>query len=651
MTRSATLLRHLLVGTALAAGLVGPALANDNTPVQDLPTVVLQGNTKNDKHAGAADRGNSIYISEKDIEASATGNMKDLFAGQASVTVGGGIPIAQKIFVNGVDLLNLAVSVDGVAQNNRAFHHTTATTIDPELLKSVRVDPTVAPADAGPHAMAGAVQFDTVDVGDLLSPERNIGAYGRLSYDTNGNTFTQSGAAYGRHSGFELLGYIKNAKGQDYEAGNGRRVRGTGADLQSFLVKGAYEKDGHRLELSGMRMIDDALRPWRANFGGMIGGRPTPLLRRYDTDRQNYSIRYEGTHNTGLWDPTVLIGFSENHINVPEPYGSKGKSNTLNGKVENTFHFTETNALTAGLDFYAKTGRYSDPTSRLTEKAQNVGLYVQERLSVTDRIELSFGGRADFQSFEGVNRQTRDQSGVSGNASVRYEVIDNLFLKAGYSNVFGGLVIEDNYTYSPKWTYSALRPARAQNVVGGIEWRHDGFFANAEVFRTDFDNARNGIKTDDFITQGFNLGGGWSWGDGSIKATYSNTEIEVNGKKTGGYESLDYGAPLGQVIAVEAQHKFADYGVTVGSRLDMALDYDGPVGAEDAKKTLKGYHVFNMFLQYEPVQLAGLQLRLEANNIFDADYADRGTYGGEYTSVQQLKEPGRSFLFTVKKTF
>ncbi|MFV0428735.1 MAG: hypothetical protein ACK5KO_04835 [Arachnia sp.] len=78
------------------------------------------------------------------------------------------MPLAQKIFLNGVNMLNLGVTIDEASQNNRAFHHVSANAIDPGLLKQVRADATVAPADAGPYALAGSVVFETVDPEDIL---------------------------------------------------------------------------------------------------------------------------------------------------------------------------------------------------------------------------------------------------------------------------------------------------------------------------------------------------------------------------------------------------------------------------------------------------------------------------------------------------
>ncbi|TIP52051.1 MAG: TonB-dependent receptor, partial [Mesorhizobium sp.] len=80
------------------------------------------------------------------------------------------IPSTQKIYVNGVDENNLAVTVDGSRQNNKVFHHNGTYLLDPALLKAASVQAGVAPADAGPGALAGSLGFETKDAVDLLEP-------------------------------------------------------------------------------------------------------------------------------------------------------------------------------------------------------------------------------------------------------------------------------------------------------------------------------------------------------------------------------------------------------------------------------------------------------------------------------------------------
>ena len=50
----------------------------------------------------------------------------------------------------------------------------------------------------------------------------------------------------------------------------------------------------------------------------------------------------------------------------------------------------------------------------------------------------------------------------------------------------------------------------------------------------------------------------------------------------------------------------------------------------------------NVFAEYVPPSMKNLTIRGEISNLFDVTYADRTTYGGDFQSIDTLKEPGRT---------
>ncbi|WP_415885682.1 TonB-dependent receptor plug domain-containing protein [Neptuniibacter sp. QD37_6] len=60
-------------------------------------------------------------------------DLQDVFRNTPSVEVGSSIAASQKVYVNGVEETNLAVTIDGARQNNKLFHHSATNIIDPEL--------------------------------------------------------------------------------------------------------------------------------------------------------------------------------------------------------------------------------------------------------------------------------------------------------------------------------------------------------------------------------------------------------------------------------------------------------------------------------------------------------------------------------------
>ena len=643
---------HLLCGSACILLSATQAFAQSETRTPDggaisLDPIVVR---KEDPKGDAADRASSVYVADAELERARSGNLKDLFSGIANVSVGGAIPLTQKIFVNGIDMLNLAISLDGALQNNRAFHHVSANVFDPGLLKFVRVDPGIAAADTGPNAVAGAVVMETVDAADIIRDGESFGGNVRLSYGDNGNTWGRSVTLSTRAQGFEVLLYGRSVTGDDYEDGNGDVVTGTGADLQSGLLKLAYETDtGHRFELSGQQLQDSSLRNFRANFGP--GTRP---LVRYDTERSSYAFNYEFLQGGAMWNPEVVVGFSESLINAPLFEASEGTTNTLSAKIQNTFRLSGTDTIVAGIDYYDREGSYqSDVSAPIDENTQNIGVFAQARFQPADRWKISTGLRFDRQDFEGVNGFRETYSGASGNFSATYALTESFTLRAGYSNVFGGLQIEDNYIYTitlipgREWDYASLEPSRSQNWNLGFDWENGGLTLGGEAVLTEIEDVRNGGDTFDFKSEGFNLYATYGWTNGFARLTFSDSETSRDGDEVSSFYQLDFGAPLGQVLALEVQQQLPRWNMLVGGSIDMALDYDPNPNSSlevDPLRTLEGYTVLNLFAEYTPPRFRGVTLRGEVRNVFDEAYAARATYGGDYAGFATLNEPGRTLV-------
>ncbi|MFV1462957.1 TonB-dependent receptor plug domain-containing protein [Phaeobacter sp. JH57H1] len=657
--KSSLLMTGLLCSTALTLFSATTGYAQDDTVLSLDPILVKQ----RDSDGEAADRATAVYVADAEIERAAMGDLKDLFAGIASVSVGGAIPVAQKIYVNGIDMLKLAVQVDGVSQNNRVFHHASANAFDPGLMKSVRVDPGVAPADAGPGALAGRVVMETIDAEDILTDGQAIGGKARLSYGENGDTFGSSLTLAGQADGFEILLYGKRMTGDDYTDGAGNTVGGTRSDLTAGLLKLAYQTDeGHRFEFSGQQMQDTALRNRRANFGTASFN---PLDTVYDTKRTVYSLRYEDVNGGGNWDPSATIGFSENEIgSIGTTETSVGVTRTYSATFQNRFHLSESDTITAGVDFQDQKSTASGDfwgSNRPSEQSRTVGVFAQARLQPSDRLKVSAGLRYDWNDFTGQDfgqsgsPYQQDSSGLSGNLSIVYSVNDALSLRAGYSNVFGGIGVEDNFLFFRDWDYSALKPRRASNVVIGADWQSGNWTLGAEAFQTRIDDTRDVagpvVTSYDFESRGYNLGATYGWEGGFARLTFSDSETRVNGAPASGYYLLDSGAPIGQVLALEVQQELPQWNLVVGGHIDAAFDYDQQLNEAEATTKLEGYEVLNLFAEYRPAAYDNVSIRAEINNVFDRQYADRATYGGDYPGFATLKEPGRSVSIVANVSF
>ncbi|CDZ33534.1 Enterobactin receptor VctA [Neorhizobium galegae bv. officinalis] len=662
-------LARMLAGTGVnyrianGTAVIGtPANASGDVPAEGATTlrpIVLQG------QPGAEGDVGETVIGPEQLERINPTDLADVFREQAGIQVGSSLPMSQKVYVHGVEETNLAISIDGARQNNKVFHHNATNLIDPSLLKAVDVDAGIAPADAGPGALAGSINYETKDAIDLLAPGKSFGGFVTSTYNFNSDTVTTGLSAYGKREGFEFLGYFNFAKGDDFVGGNGREVSGTETDLISGLGKLAYEAEsGDRFEISYDRSRDDGLRPYRANAGHIVRPPWEPLTRNYEIDRQNLVFTYTDTSPEGWWDPKVVLAYSGSEVTVPVysslgyQYDATGNTTSFNGKFENKFSFDIGN-IVAGVDFYSDIADLDADVDSSKEKARNVGFYGQARLEPWDRTRLSFGGRADYQWFTGVGGQDYDNGGMSANISGEYDLTDVLTAKAGFSHVWAGIPMAENFVMNPAWTYGpdGPEPITANNYMVGLEAEYEGFTAEASVFRTDIYNARavrysppatGAIIERDMVSQGFELGAGYEWANGYVKVKYAHIRVDIDGvpadSDTGNYLAT----PVGDIITITAAHTFVDWGLTIGGDIEIAPKYDHVAGNAPA---YKAYEVVNAFAEWKPDALPNFTFRAEVQNVFDETYADRATYGQEFGTVRPLYEPGRSFLLTAKATF
>lgn len=669
-------LQRLLAGTGLTYRFTGTR----SVTVEAAPTTAALGAAPAgaialdaiDVRGATMARGgvSEIVIGPQEIERKNPVDTRDLFAGEPGVKVGGSIPMTQKVYVHGVEENNLAVTIDGSRQNNKVFHHNGTTLIDPSFLKAARVDAGVAPADAGPGALAGAIAYETKDARDFL-PGNGVGAFAKTMFNTNGNVFTSSLSGYARYQGFDALGYVTYGKGQTYEAGDGREVAGTSTDILSGLVKLGWEApSGDRFQISHERVRDDAPRPFRANIG-FITGRPSwePRVRNYEINRQNTVLSYSRTSPLGWWDPKAVLAYSATEVRTPifEPprganpsvtYPGTGETESLNGKFENRFGLGQFGAITAGVDFYKDKALYKDVNYRISEKASNLGVYAQARLTPIERVRVSFGLRSDKQWFTGVDGSGHDSSGVSRNASAEVDLIPQfLTAKAGYSHAFGGVQLAENFILNPAWRYGlrGVRPVTSDNYVAGLVARHAGFTLEGSVFRTVIDHARSArfalaaaTQTRQIETHGYEVSAAYAWADGFVRAKYADIDVKIDNRPADSDTGTYLATPIGRVLTLTGTHTIQQWGVTVGADLEVVFDYKK---VSPGNLPLKGYEVVNAFIEYKPPMLPNFTFRVEAKNILDKTYADRATYGQEFGTVTPLYQPGRAVVLSAAARF
>ncbi len=660
----------LLSTTAVMTCMASVASAQSTQPGTQLDTVVVIGKNENNTGVSLATKDAAVVVTGAELDQVGPADLQDVFGLQTAVSVGNSTPTSQKIFLHGIEELHLNVQIDGARQSNNLFHHNGGTLIDPSLLKAVEVNTGVAPADAGPHALAGAIRFETVDVDDLLAPGEKMGGTIGVSYDSNSETFTASGSVYARSSGFEALLAGSFADGDDYTNGAGEVEPWTAASLKSGLAKLAYQSTGgDRLEVSTEYVEDAGIRPHRANFTDVLGRNNDPLYTKLS--RHTTTLSYETKKPTKNYDPTVKLYFNEARLFRDTSFDAKVES--LGGKVENNFK-TSSGKITVGADFYndAASNEILDPAhlsygGTFKEKATNIGIYAQARVTAIDGIRFSFGARGDYQQFEGVDGSEFDNFGFSPNGTVEIDANKNLTFFGGVSRTFGGIKLTEialisgetagrGGNYTPGYDQN-INPEWATNYKFGARYNKGGWSAEGYYFDTKIEDvnyqyasaARGNIG--ELESKGVDLSAKYSWSNAYLGFKYSHIDVTLNDAPLSPNDFY-LGTPIGDIFKLYGAYQWQNIGLTVGFAATMTLDLketSAPAGE------LEGATVVNAFAEWKPKQVEGLTLRAEVNNVFDEQYTDRATNGVGYTGpgpiIDPLHEPGRSVKIGGKLKF
>lgn len=150
--------------------------------------------------------------------------------------------------------------IDGVRQNFRFTGHEAQgfTYVDSSLLAGVDVSRGTVSTAGGAGALAGAANFRTLDIIDVLKPGQRVGALSTGSWGTNGQNWTGMQAAAVSNGRVGFIGAIAGRNPDDFKNGDGLTVPYTGQDLISGLVKGEFKlTPDQKLKVGGVFYHND----------------------------------------------------------------------------------------------------------------------------------------------------------------------------------------------------------------------------------------------------------------------------------------------------------------------------------------------------------------------------------------------------------
>lgn len=608
-----------------------PVLAQD-----DLMTIDVEGI--------APERSEDKVTTYKDFEKRAPTDMRSLFQDNQSVSVGGGAPSTQKLYVRGVEDVNLNIQVDGARQGQHIFHHQGNLFLDPENIKSIEVRPGVARADDGYGSIAGAVIMKTKNVFDYATDGKTFGGNAKATYYSNQRYTRPSLTLFSKLSeNFGVVARGNFVESNEYAAGNGDVIKGTQERLLSGQLKFSGRGENYSYDFGVEHVEDKGLRPLRGNFGYNQG--QNEALMKQTSKRSTYSFN-------GLY--TLDPKFFNLETNLYHTYtsmhrGNFGNAQATGGTFANVMEL-KNHRIKMGVDQY-----YLKSMSRVgAESSNNQGLFIQNQFKGINRLTVDYGARMDFNAFTDVNGKDLNHNGFSPNLRLEYCALFNICGFAGYSETFRGVAPMETFLMNENVVYpKTLKPEKGIAREVGLNWKEGSHKAQVSFYKNDIVNfmyhKRQGsqpiqrINEGNLRTQGYELSYDFKNSKFfNFRAAYTQVRPEFNGAKLD--QSMGHGTILGNSLQLTLSKDIEQYGMTVGTTYRNVERMKGETISKPS------FQVTDVWVNYQPRTHKDWSFNLYVANLFNETYQDHASFFAA-NSYQPLYNPGRDFRLSATYRF
>lgn len=652
----------ILLVASLRAQTTPSAGADESKPVALDPMVI----------SAEREPGNFL-LGHDEIARTLPGDLSQLLSYESTLAVGGGAPVAQKIYVRGFEDVLLNVTIDGAQQAGELYHHQGRVQIEPEFIRSIELDAGAGAATAGAGALTGALAVTTRNAFDLLEPGQAAGFLVRGVASFNGEDgYKGTASVYGRAG--ESLGFIAGftrQSGDDYADGHGNLVTPSAFDHERGYAKLTGRFGDHEGNLSYEKVHDFGTYYERPNFVNFTG---TYVLSDHDLNRQTLTYNHRFNPASELVDTKAVVYWSENdftnHRNTTGALYGKGDFTSVGVDLRNTSEWTH-HAATYGIEYRADDafGRQQATPPPFwgysRQSASVLGLYAQDNWQVTKTVRLSGGLRFDTYQHdvdEGVGAgASNDDDGFSPNASIEWEIVPGLTARSTYAQSFRGITIREAF-FSGLYVHEGnLKPEQADNLEFGLAYEKNGFFARATVYHQTIENYINAVyvgtpvwgywrNTGDAEVDGYEFEVGRRWRHVNLALGVWNADNSFNGNPLTDAD-LGLGTSIGRTWTARVDWALPTPHLELSLRSRFVEAEPNAISPTAPDKP--SYTVTDLHANWHPFGRQNLTLSLSVNNVFDEFYYDHATYSYHAGTGKYIGFPakGREFVLAAAYKF
>ena len=595
----------------------------------------------------AEDEPGNFLLNMDEIGLTQPVDLAGLLSNEATLAVGGGASVAQKIYVRGFEDTMLNVTIDGAQQAGELYHHQGRVQIEPEFIKTIELEAGAGAATSGAGALTGSLRIENKSAFDMLSEDEDYGAFVKGTYGLNGeDRYKAVLSGYSRlGSNIGAIAVFAYEDAGDYEDGNGDEVAPTAATHERGYVKINGDHNYHKWSVSYENLHDFGTYYERPNMIGFSSGF---ILSDHDLNRDTLSFNYDYDSLSEWVDVGVTLYATSNDFeNVRNTTGliyGKGDFSSLGFDLRNTAEW-ENNAITFGVDYRkdeVESAQNATPPPYWGTSEQNasvLGLYAQDNWKVSDALTVSAGVRFDSYKHDvdagpGAGAENSD-SGFSPNISLNWEVVEGFTLRGSYSFAFRGITIREAF-FSALYTHQGdLDAEEADNVEIGFAYEKNGFFLRASAYEQTIDNYINSVYLGGELwgvwdnvgkaeVEGYEAEMGQEWDQLTLSASVWNADNSFNGAPlTDG--DMGLGTNIGRTWSFKTDYQFPEAGVNVGVRSRYVESKENTIAENAPDKA--AYFTTDLHAVWRLLEDESLTLGLTINNVFDRFYFDHATYG------------------------
>lgn len=636
------------------------ANANQNSD-KDIETIVVVGKTTN------------TLVTTEDLKKYQANDLSDVFRLVPSVSVGGSLGIAQKVYIRGMEDTLLNVTVDGAPQTSTLFHHIGRLSIDPELLKEVEVQAGAGEATAGSGAIGGAIRFKTKSIDDVLEDDERFGGTVKAGYFSNAG-YKGSAALYGRfNDDWGVIGSYVYTNRDNMKDGDGNEISGTDPEQSlGFLKLSGNISDNQSLSLSYESRKEEGEFVQRPNWPESSWNPLYPITVERDTVVLNHAFAANEFLNLETSIYTTQASIEQDVFDKWGIY--QGEVSSTGFDIRNTSHLGQ-HSLTYGVEYrkdQVTAGAAGDAGAK--EKGTVTGVYLQDHWQLTEALLLSMGIRYDEYELDQVTYDNQvGNDGFSPNIGMEYTINENWKLNLGYAEAMRGKEIGDAFTIEAGYVTvdPDLKAEEVDNKEIGLTYNDEHWNVVASVYQSSIDNViLDQLGKGTFYenvgtleTEGFELKVGYWIGDVQIVANYSKNDAELNGNKVEGYEYIGLANVRGDTWGLNVNYALSNT-IEMGWNVKYVQDLNNievfhrmvDIGwaTETTKIDKAGYQVHDAYVQWEPNE--SFLVNLSVINLFNEQYIDHSSVADYndvpgWEGVSGIAEAGRDIRLSVSYNF